>query len=173
MGLLDGLERLITEHGSAAILRERIQLANDKHAEIERRLKASDAENFSLKASTKLLEAQLQAARSEIDEIRRLQREADEKRNQQVSVADSMPTERVSVLRTVCFNPDLTARQIAGMTSIIEQTAEWHLDVLRKANMVDIQVTSGSDWTGDQGSTTYNIRPEGRAYLAERGLLST
>lgn len=36
MGLLDGLERLITEHGSAAILRERIQLLNDRHAAVER-----------------------------------------------------------------------------------------------------------------------------------------
>lgn len=43
MGLLDGLERLITEHGSAAILRERIQLANDKHAALEAKLKESEA----------------------------------------------------------------------------------------------------------------------------------
>ncbi|MBT9460420.1 MAG: hypothetical protein IV084_02040 [Rugosibacter sp.] len=32
MGLLDGFEKLINEHGSAVILKERIALANDKRA---------------------------------------------------------------------------------------------------------------------------------------------
>ena len=35
MGLLDGIERLINEHGSASILKERIELANDKYAALE------------------------------------------------------------------------------------------------------------------------------------------
>lgn len=36
MGLLDAIERLITEHGSAAILKERLELAAQKYAELER-----------------------------------------------------------------------------------------------------------------------------------------
>lgn len=38
MSLLDGLEKLINEHGSAAILKERIDLANDKYAALETKL---------------------------------------------------------------------------------------------------------------------------------------
>lgn len=43
MGLFDGIEKLINEHGSATILKERIALANDKYAALERKL--SDAES--------------------------------------------------------------------------------------------------------------------------------
>ena len=35
MGLLDGFEKLINEHGSAVILKERIELANDKYSSLE------------------------------------------------------------------------------------------------------------------------------------------
>ena len=35
MGLLDGFEKLINEHGSATILKERISLANDKYSLLE------------------------------------------------------------------------------------------------------------------------------------------
>lgn len=42
MGLLDGFEKLINEHGSAVILKERIALANDKFSALEQKL--SDAE---------------------------------------------------------------------------------------------------------------------------------
>ena len=38
MGLLDGFEKLKNEHGSAAILKERIALANDKYAAQEQKL---------------------------------------------------------------------------------------------------------------------------------------
>ena len=46
MGLLDGFEKLINEHGSAAILKERIALANDKYAELEKKLSDSDVSDF-------------------------------------------------------------------------------------------------------------------------------
>ena len=36
MGLLDGLEKLINEHGSATIIKERLQLAADRFAALER-----------------------------------------------------------------------------------------------------------------------------------------
>lgn len=48
MGLLDGLEKLINEHGSAAILKERITLANDKHAALEAKVTALEAEKTKL-----------------------------------------------------------------------------------------------------------------------------
>jgi len=42
MGLLDGFEKLINEHGSAAILKERIALANDKFSALEQKLSDSE-----------------------------------------------------------------------------------------------------------------------------------
>lgn len=48
MGILDGFEKLINEHGSAAILKERIDLARDQHAALEQKLAASEAANKQL-----------------------------------------------------------------------------------------------------------------------------
>ena len=171
MGLLDGIEKLINEHGSAAILRERIQLANDKYSDIERRMKVLEAENLGLKSEAVSLRTQLQSAKTKIDEIRRLQDQADEQRKQQIAGANALPADRATALRAVCFNPDRTADQISKITGLTVQIVEWHLDALRKARMVSIQITAGSDWTGEAGRTNFDIRPEGRAYLAEHGML--
>jgi hypothetical protein len=59
MGLFDGLEKLITEHGSAAILKERIALAKDQYAAVEKRVGELQAENSRLREQNKKLEAQV------------------------------------------------------------------------------------------------------------------
>ena len=38
MGILDGIEKLITEHGSAAILREQLELAKQQFSALERQV---------------------------------------------------------------------------------------------------------------------------------------
>ena len=50
MGLLDGLEKLINEHGSAVILKERIALANDKYSALEAKNSVLEAENKILRS---------------------------------------------------------------------------------------------------------------------------
>lgn len=49
MGFLDGIEKLITGHGSAAILKERIALASDQYAALEKKSNDLQAENERLK----------------------------------------------------------------------------------------------------------------------------
>src|SRR5688500_18162519 len=81
MGLLDGLEKLITEHGSAAILKERIALANDKYAALEKKL-------FDSELKTKQLESEKQ--RFELDnfklkeQVRNLEQQLTERHGQRL-----------------------------------------------------------------------------------------
>jgi DNA-directed RNA polymerase subunit RPC12/RpoP len=64
MGLLDGIEKLITEHGSAAILKERIALARDQYEALERRAAELQTENARLCAANEgLLEKARQLER--------------------------------------------------------------------------------------------------------------
>jgi hypothetical protein len=79
MGLLDEIERLINERGSAAILKERLLLFADKYAALEKALavcestaketisdkKALELENLQLKEKIKALEKSL----SEITQV--------------------------------------------------------------------------------------------------------
>ena len=65
MGLLDGFEKLINEHGSATILRERISLAEDKYDALERKASELEAENETLKSD-------LEKATKEIDRLNKI-----------------------------------------------------------------------------------------------------
>ena len=57
--MLDMFEKLINEHGSSVILKERIKLINDKYEAIETKLENTVKENEVLKKEIKLLSAQL------------------------------------------------------------------------------------------------------------------
>lgn len=61
MGLLDGFERLINEHGSAVILKERIELANDKYSALEAEEKSLRSENEALRLDNGKLKEQVRA----------------------------------------------------------------------------------------------------------------
>jgi hypothetical protein len=63
MNLFDAIEKLITEHGSAAILRERIAQAKEQQAALEK-------ENASLKTENARLASDLQKAQSEIQHLK-------------------------------------------------------------------------------------------------------
>lgn len=69
MGLLDGFEKLITEHGSAAILKERIALANDKYAILEAENKILCTENEALRLVNGELKEQVWALEEELSHI--------------------------------------------------------------------------------------------------------
>lgn len=60
MRLLDGLEKVINEHGSAMILKERIALANDKYAALEAKNEALQSENDTLRNDNITLKAKVQ-----------------------------------------------------------------------------------------------------------------
>ncbi len=70
MGFLDSIEKLINEHGSAAILKERISLLNDQHALIEKQaigLKEQVANLHSENENLKLEKSQLQKQISSLE----------------------------------------------------------------------------------------------------------
>lgn|SRR5574340_180333 len=69
MGLLDGIEKLIVEHGSAAILKERIALANDKYAALEAENKVLRSENEALRLDSEKLEQQRRALEEKLFHI--------------------------------------------------------------------------------------------------------
>lgn len=68
MGLLDGFERLINEHGSASILKERIALANDKYAILESENAVLRAENEALRLDNGKLQEQWRALNKQLSE---------------------------------------------------------------------------------------------------------
>lgn len=69
MGLLDGFEKLINEHGSAVILKERIALANDKYAILEKEASVLKSENERLKLDNEECQKQRWALEEKLSHI--------------------------------------------------------------------------------------------------------
>jgi hypothetical protein len=56
MDLLDGLEKLIDEHASTSMLKERILLANIQYAELEKKFKQAVESNITLEREKQAFE---------------------------------------------------------------------------------------------------------------------
>ena len=69
MGLLDGFEKLINEHGSATILKERIALANDKYAALEAENEILRSENKTLRLDNVKLNNQRGALENQLSKV--------------------------------------------------------------------------------------------------------
>jgi len=163
MGLFDGIEKLITEHGSAAILKERIALVKEQYAALEKKLSESELrakglesdkerfelENFRLKEKIKELEEQLSADQG----------------------AGRLEELREKILILVSQHENITDAQVARAVSISEQLATFHLKELEKMEFVHCSYTMGSDWTGERSRTEWYIMQPGRSYLVSHGLL--
>lgn len=59
MSIFQDIERLITEHGSAAILRERLALAAEQYAALEKKVVELQAENERLESENSKLQEQV------------------------------------------------------------------------------------------------------------------
>ena len=66
MALLDNLEKLINEHGSATILKERIELVNDKYSLLEDKNSSLQAKVKELESQNKTLNLNLEKAKLQI-----------------------------------------------------------------------------------------------------------
>ena len=156
MGLFDGIEKLINEHGSAKILKERIELANDKYSALERNLLTSEQkvqqleqekqsfelENFKLKEEIKTLETQIgQTGEKRLDTVR----------------------EKLLIALSSC--QEAVTSQLSQALGIGEQLATFHLEELEKSNFV-----VAAYFYTDQ-PTIYSLAQEGRRYLVSNGLL--
>ena len=73
MGLLDGIEKLINEHGSSVILKERIALANDQYSSLESKLNDLQSENEHLRIDLEKAKIQIHQLQERINNHETLQ----------------------------------------------------------------------------------------------------
>ncbi|MBI5920806.1 MAG: hypothetical protein HY847_04050 [Betaproteobacteria bacterium] len=155
MGLLDGFEKLINEHGSAAILKERIALANDKYAALEQKLSASELRIKELESENHGLRTNLEKAEIEIQQLKELSENAHGQR---------LPEIREKLLVLLATSVQY-APTVAAEFEVHEQVVLHHFEELEKLSMAEGWRVSGYD-------TEWHLQPEGRSYLVRHGLLA-
>lgn len=155
MGLLDGLEKLITEHGSAAILKERIALLNDKHAAVE--------------AKVKELERTVSEQREQIDRLNGENSALKAAAAKPAAAPGDLDSLAQQLLIAVAESDGLYTRQLAAKVGCTEPVADFHLEEMLAAKLVSVGYTMKTSYGG--GGAHWSARQEGRRYLMQRGLL--
>jgi len=156
MGLLDGIEKLINEHGSAVILKERIALANDKYAALEQKLAASELRAKELESENKGLRSNHEKAQVEIQNLKKLTEQSHGSRLEEV---------KEKILVALTQHEELEAGQISRLLNIGSQLATFHLEELKNSDMVN-------DYYAVDSPVYWGIVQGGRAYLVRHGLLA-
>ncbi len=150
--MLSMLEKLINEHGSSTILKERLELFSDKYEMLEQK-------NTTLEEKNTFLEAQLEAAKKEIKKLRE-----ELASNQGSDKASSLHESEVKILKHLFdTNSDFTANQLASFLNIPVGNTEHHLDKLLEVEYIYNHLSMMTD-------TTYSISSEGRSYVIENGI---
>ena len=155
MGLLDGFEKLITEHGSAVILKERIALANDKYAALEQKLADSELRAKNLESDNQALRGDLQVATVEIQNLKKLSEKSHSNRLDEVK-------EKILALLAAQNSFEDNIVQALGISA---QVAKFHLQDLSEMQFIYKSLSM----TGQQ--FPWQLAQEGRRYMAKHGLL--
>ncbi len=157
MVFLDGLEKLINEHGSAVILKERINLANDKYAALEQKVVTLEQKIVALEAEKSAIQGALDEAQKEIKNLKKLTEKVHSNRLEEV---------REKIIVFLASNDGATDQQIAQHIDIGEQVASFHLQELEAIRFARRTLRVG------QRFTPWHVTQESRRYLVAHGLIS-
>ncbi len=116
------IEKLINEHGSSAILKERLELFNDKYEALETKLRNATKENELLIKENEQLTTQIQALEKQL--------------TQNTPVDEGLSEEQASILRILFGASDGTPEEyIAHQMSMEIGVVKYHLNVLLEKDL--------------------------------------
>lgn len=155
MGLLDGIEKLINEHGSAVILKERIALANDKYSALE--IKLSEAE-------LRIKELESEKEGFEFDNFKLKEEVASLAEQLAKRHGQRLEEIKEKILLYLANNPDATTYQLSHQLGIGPEVVAFHIEEMEPKQMIYGSYSTIAD-------TTYSLDQEGRGYLIKRDLI--
>ena len=156
MGLLDGFEKLINEHGSAAILKERMALANDQYAVLEKKSEDSARRVTELETENKTLRLELEKAKAEIENLK--------------GDADNASGDRLDKIKekilVLLAGRDAHEHNIAQELGVGIQVAVFHLEELQSTDFIGRSISMMGE------ECPWYLNQEGRRYLVTHGLIT-
>lgn len=154
--ILSEIERLINEHGSSSILKERLALASDQYGALEKKLSEANGSNEKLQSENATLRLDLEKAQ---EKIRNLEEKLVERHGQHLEEI------REKLLQLLVAHSEVTSQQIASAIGKSSELVTFHLTEMENAKLVH-----GSYYA--EGETEWSIAQGGRAYLVRHGLLA-
>lgn len=165
--LSEQLQKLITEHGSAAILREHLALFKDQVVVLEKQSVALEKKIAVLESDKLLMHTKmkdLEVINEQLkDDNSDLRKQAETHNNPVASGSLGKIKERI-LLFLATEHDDVTAEQLAQAISVNSQVVLFYLEELKQTKMV-------YDMLNTMRPTRWRLWHEGRRYLVERSLI--
>ena len=148
MNIFDGIEKLINEHGSAAILRDHVALFKDQLSILKEKFAVLEAENQNLKTETQNLKMENEQLK------KRIQINKNPTHNR---LLDEITTKMLVFLWKQ--QEKITDKEISQALSIDFQIVKYHLVELEENKMIHGTLASGQPrlWSLIQGGRKYLI----------------
>lgn len=153
--MLEMFEKLINEHGSAVILKERIELINDKYEALEAKLANSEKEKELIEKECGLLKQKISQLESQISDSK--------------PKGENLPQEQQDILKCLFetnsrVREELLARQLNLEIGVLN----YHLDELLEKKFLDNPgYIMGNPLSGSGGYREHSISKAGRKYVVE------
>lgn len=173
MNIFEWLEKLINERGSAAILRERMQLLQDQNAALKAEIESLKQKNVLLESENGELHSEnaaLKLQNSELHQQTRKLNDLNKQFNEEYFHQNNLNPIREKIL-ILLAQRNLSTEEIALFTGISKALAEFHLNELINSKYVRNHVgflTFGDD---DEPIRPWYIEQIGLRYLASRDLI--
>lgn len=158
--LSDQLQKLINEHGSAAILRDHLALFKDQVLLLEKKMTLSESENAVLKRKLEESESKINQLTKDKEELR-----SKIQKYEQSSHANLLEEAKINILVLLSKYDKPNTQQIAGSLNVNEQIVKFHLTELKNMSMVH-------DLLNMRAPTSWTLAHGGRKYLIENKLIS-
>lgn len=162
--MLKMFEKLINEHGSSTILRERIVLISEKYSTLEDKLSLSEQRNAILESENQKLNSELYQAKQEIQRLNEII-----KTNTKACRPEKLNKIQEEILQYFFKSgSDIPINHFASSFNLDMGTTQYHVDILIKRSLIEISsYTMDSSWIGQQGEALYSLTSEGRGYVVE------
>ena len=161
------IDKWITEHGSAAIIKENLAFLRDKLSSADRELEAAEKERDRLKTELSECRQSSGAAYIELDDVKKQLEELRERYH-------GLKPIQVNILQALPEQEYIRLRDIASALQLSERQTLHHLVTLRDRHLITSpNYSSDPDW--DTGSSirdsAWRTTEHGLKYLEANGLL--
>ncbi len=160
MGLLDLFNQWIVERGSSIVQEKHLSLFRDQLALADKKSSELESENTVLQSKIKQLESELEKLNRENEILKKIIKTSENNKHNE-------PLEEIkqNILLFLSNYEQVYPGQVAATLGISTTVAEFHLEELHDANMVDMSCCFG-------GETSWYLSHEGRKFLVRNNLIT-
>jgi len=155
------IEKVINEHGSSAILRERLDLLKNQISLVEKKNDALKPDNAILKSRKNTIEFQLHKATKKIERLHQLiqKLERDDAKTRLGAVTEN-------ILKMFFYRRrELSVNEVAATLSIDVSTTRYHFDLLSKNNLIEQTRVGFVSLKGYRRDPQFGLTSSGREYV--------